>query len=66
MKLCKKTVIGDLTAGDVQRTTISCLGIPILERRRVLLASVPIPSISGGGGARCVPKYWVLKTLIIF
>lgn len=48
MKLCKKTVIGDLTAGDVQRTTISCLGIPILERRRVLLASVPIPSISGG------------------
>ncbi len=54
MKLCKKTVIGDLTAGDVQRTTISCLGIPILERRRVLLASVPIPSISGGGGGHDV------------
>ena len=45
----KKTVIGSLAPNEVQRTIISFFGIHILERRRILLGSMPISSISGGG-----------------
>ena len=46
----KKTVTGNLAVGDVQRTIITSFGIPVLERRRVLLGVAPISSITGGGG----------------
>ncbi len=46
----KKVVTGNLAVGDTQRTIISSFGIPVIERRRVLLGAAPISSITGGGG----------------